>query len=166
MRHIVFPYLSHKERDIIFCMYLYHKGRDVQILSFVLSLISNLTEKNLFSLGRTFALTLILLTWRMWWAPNNASRWQMGFNSAFKGLNTTPRLILVNNVNIKFHKNLPSGNRVSLCRQTDRQTDITRLVFAVRFAKMSKINFLVSLSFIQNQIFSTSSAVARDSSPL
>jgi len=23
-------------------------------------------------------LTLILLTWRIWWAPNNASRWQMG----------------------------------------------------------------------------------------
>jgi len=31
-------------------------------------------------------LTLILLTWRIWWAPNNASRWQMGFNSAFEGL--------------------------------------------------------------------------------
>ena len=34
----------------------------------------------------TTQLTLILLTWRIWWAPNNASRWQMGFNSAFKGL--------------------------------------------------------------------------------
>ena len=32
-------------------------------------------------------LTLNLLTWRIWWAPNNASKWQMGFNSAFKGLN-------------------------------------------------------------------------------
>jgi len=32
-------------------------------------------------------LTLNPLTWRIWWAPNNASRWQMGFNSAFKGLN-------------------------------------------------------------------------------
>jgi len=31
-------------------------------------------------------LTLILLTRRIWWSPNNASRWQMGFNSAFKGL--------------------------------------------------------------------------------
>jgi len=31
------------------------------------------------------ALTLILLTWRIWSAPNNASKWQMGFNSAFKG---------------------------------------------------------------------------------
>ena len=32
-------------------------------------------------------LTLILLTWRKWLAPNNASRQQMGFNSGFKGLN-------------------------------------------------------------------------------
>jgi len=31
-------------------------------------------------------LTLNLLTWRIWWAPNNASKWQMGFNPAFKGL--------------------------------------------------------------------------------
>jgi len=31
-------------------------------------------------------LTLILLRWRIWWAPSNASKWQMGFNSAFKGL--------------------------------------------------------------------------------
>jgi hypothetical protein len=32
-------------------------------------------------------LTLILLTWNIGWAPNNASKWQMGFNLAFKGLN-------------------------------------------------------------------------------
>ena len=32
-------------------------------------------------------LTLYLLTWRIWWAPNNASKGQMGLNSAFKGLN-------------------------------------------------------------------------------
>ena len=31
-------------------------------------------------------LTLILLTWRIWWAPNNASKWQMGIKSVFKGL--------------------------------------------------------------------------------
>jgi len=35
---------------------------------------------------RTYILTVILLMWRIWWASNNASRWQMGFNSAFKGL--------------------------------------------------------------------------------
>jgi len=33
------------------------------------------------------SLTLILLTWRIWWASNNASRWQMRLNSAFNGLN-------------------------------------------------------------------------------
>jgi len=32
-------------------------------------------------------LTRILLTWRIWRAPNNASKWQMGHNLAFKGLN-------------------------------------------------------------------------------
>ena len=31
-------------------------------------------------------LTLNPLTWKIWWAPCNASRWQMGFNWAFKGL--------------------------------------------------------------------------------
>jgi hypothetical protein len=31
-------------------------------------------------------LTLILLMWWIWWAPNNSSKWQMGFNSAFQGL--------------------------------------------------------------------------------
>jgi len=30
-------------------------------------------------------LTFNPLTWKIWWAPNNASRWQMGFNLAFKG---------------------------------------------------------------------------------
>ena len=33
-------------------------------------------------------LTLILLTWKIWWAPNTASRWQIGFNSAFNPLNS------------------------------------------------------------------------------
>jgi hypothetical protein len=31
-------------------------------------------------------LTLILLMWKIRSAPNNATKWQMGFNSAFKGL--------------------------------------------------------------------------------
>jgi len=32
-------------------------------------------------------LTFILLTWRKWLAPTNASRQQMEFNLGFKGLN-------------------------------------------------------------------------------
>jgi len=35
---------------------------------------------------RNAALTLNPLKWKIWWAPNNASRWQMGFNLAFEGL--------------------------------------------------------------------------------
>ena len=33
-------------------------------------------------------LTLILLTWRIWCAPTNASKRQMGFNLAFNPLNS------------------------------------------------------------------------------
>ena len=38
-------------------------------------------------------LTLILLTWRIWLTPNNASKWQMGFNSAFKGLKKVLKIL-------------------------------------------------------------------------
>ena len=40
-------------------------------------------------------LTLNLLTWRIWWAPNNASKWQMGFNPAFKGLKTLQHVSII-----------------------------------------------------------------------
>ena len=32
------------------------------------------------------SLTLTLLMWTKWRAPTNASKWRMGFSSAFKGL--------------------------------------------------------------------------------
>jgi hypothetical protein len=38
-------------------------------------------------IGVSTRLTLMQLMWRIWRASNNASKWQMGFNSAFKGLN-------------------------------------------------------------------------------
>jgi hypothetical protein len=38
---------------------------------------------------QTPSLTLTLLTWRIGWS-NNASKWQMGFHLAFKGLNSMP----------------------------------------------------------------------------
>jgi len=40
---------------------------------------------NVFILICYAVLILILLTWRIWWATNNTSRCEMGFNSAFKG---------------------------------------------------------------------------------
>ena len=43
---------------------------------------------------KEYGLTLILLTWTIWRAPTNASKWRMGFNSAFKGLRTGDGVIL------------------------------------------------------------------------
>ena len=37
--------------------------------------------------GQFASLTLSLLTWKIWWTPNNAGRRQMGFKWAFKGVN-------------------------------------------------------------------------------
>jgi len=51
------------------------------IIQFIISLSSVLTTPD-----ATIQLALTLLPWRIWWAPNNASRWQMGFNLAFNGL--------------------------------------------------------------------------------
>jgi len=75
-------------------------------------------------------LTSILLTWRIWWAPNNVSRWQMGLNSAFKWLmkfeflNRSPPK---KNSNIKFHENRSSGSRVVPCGRTDGQTWLSQV---------------------------------------
>ena len=43
-------------------------------------------QQNTTNLHILTPLTLTLLTWRIRWAPNNASKWQVGFNLAFKGL--------------------------------------------------------------------------------
>jgi len=43
-------------------------------------------QHNTTTLTLTYPLTFNLLTRKIRWAPNNTNRWQMGFNSAFKGL--------------------------------------------------------------------------------
>jgi len=45
-------------------------------------------------------LTLILLTWSIRWAPNNVRKWQMGFNSVFKGLKPLLQT-QINNIKVK-----------------------------------------------------------------
>ena len=40
-------------------------------------------------------LTLYLLMWKIWWAPNNNSKGKMGFKLAFKGLKVTQQYALV-----------------------------------------------------------------------
>ena len=59
--------------------------RDITIYKMHVSLCSCYIIRILISKS----LTLILLTWRIWRTRNNASKWQMGFNSAFKGLTVT-----------------------------------------------------------------------------
>jgi hypothetical protein len=51
----------------------------------------------------TWSLTLILLTLTIGWGPNNASKWQMEFNSAFKGLNTMCYFYLQSTSNTSTH---------------------------------------------------------------
>ena len=46
------------------------------------------SQQRVLLFGFSHSLTLTPLTWRIWWAPNNTSRWQMGFKLAFKGLKT------------------------------------------------------------------------------
>ena len=47
-------------------------------------------------------LTLIPLTWTIWRAPTNASKWRMGFNTAFKGLkiNSLTNIYFLENKNL------------------------------------------------------------------
>jgi hypothetical protein len=60
-------------------------------------------------------LTLILLTWGIWWAPNNASRWHMGINLAFEGLGKLITELSVFSLQlISRHKNPPS---IFLCHR-------------------------------------------------
>jgi len=59
----------------------------------------------------TSTLTLIQPTWRIWWAPNNSSRWQIIFNSAFKGLNIPYICPRVTNFGITLYARvLPEDN--------------------------------------------------------
>jgi hypothetical protein len=73
-------------------------------------------------------LTLILPTWKIWWAPNNASRWQMGLNLLFKGLMKLEfsRQISEKHSDIKFNGN-PFG-----WSHGDGRTDMKKLIVAFR----------------------------------
>jgi hypothetical protein len=52
-------------------------------------------------------LTLNPLMWKIWWAPNNASRRQMGFNPAFKGLKNSLLGCLVTSLQLNVSERLP-----------------------------------------------------------
>jgi len=59
-------------------------------------------------------LTLILQTWRIWWAPNNASKWQIRFNSTFEGLspNRIKKEIVVRQTKIFYGEMESRGNLI------------------------------------------------------
>ena len=61
-------------------------------------------------------LTFILLTWRKWLAPNNASRQQMGFNSVFKGLKMSGAIPLAPHTSLLLDI-IRQTNRISTLRR-------------------------------------------------
>jgi len=67
-------------------------------------------------------------------SPNNISEWQMGFNSAFKGLIRVEffRHILEKYSDIKFQDNPSSGIQVVSCGRMDGRTDMAKLRVAFR----------------------------------
>ena len=76
-------------------------------------------------------LTLILLMWTIWRAPTNASKWRMGFNSAFKGLILVEYIREMQNCHIFKKVDLetmksflpPSPERSSSCSETYTNKD-------------------------------------------
>jgi hypothetical protein len=77
------------------------------------------------------SLTLYMLTWRIRWAPNNASKGQMGFNSAFKGLK------------FRISRKRSIGLGVSTRSELDRRTIWPRkkcVFYSVNKASYSTIN--------------------------
>jgi len=90
-------------------------------------------------------LTLTLLTWRLWWALNNASRWQMGFNSAFKGLIRLGKQVFVFHGAFRFTDS--PGNKILsglnlICTLTKCLSSV--LKFRVTFVFRSPVSFFHS----------------------
>jgi len=88
-QHPTLPLLD--ERIItwtIIIPYRWHFNRAYNVLYFVSPNKSTLRKCRLYAFLSWCAttLTLILLTWRIGWTPNNACRWQMGFDLASKWL--------------------------------------------------------------------------------
>jgi len=72
----------------VFRCFVFIWERTVTCATYSVNWLVFITEmKSVYCAVQTGPLTLILLTWRIGWVPNNAIKWQMGFNSAFKELN-------------------------------------------------------------------------------
>ena len=82
------------------------------------------------------SLTLILLTWRIWWAPNDASRWQMLFNSAFKVLN-------VNISTTRLLQHWPLGLEYTGCNRRNVR-DFGRVFLMLNYTDITQNNYIQS----------------------
>jgi hypothetical protein len=85
-------------------------------------------------------LTLILLTWRKWWAPNNTSKQQMGFNLGFKGL------IMLSSLETKKQSKLHNGLEVSL--NICNSSNLARKSFKFLQHKSSSPSYLQATTII------------------
>ena len=93
-RHFNFCWnINNKNQLWVALLHAFHHSSTTEIIKTLQ--VTELFHKTLLTVqypgGSAMRLTLIPLTWKIWWAPNNASRWQMGFNSAFKVLTYTTR---------------------------------------------------------------------------
>jgi hypothetical protein len=89
-------------------------------------------------------LSLILLTWRIWWAPNNANKWQMGFNWAGKGL-TRERYFLVSQIQFTIKNSIYISKNVTTYRS-----------FATRKCRNSQFGIFVVIGMERNVCICTS----------
>jgi hypothetical protein len=74
LRSQIFPFCSCRQPDDGYTP----KPKHVVLYSEV-----NIWLKSMTGINALKILTLNPLTWKIWWAPNKVSKWQMGFNSAF-----------------------------------------------------------------------------------
>ena len=97
MKHQLWPETSHKQwfSHTVFCSFSLFPA---QLFAYRLTTLSHILSwyrnaKFLSAILVRNILTPILLTWRIWWTPNNASKWQMGFSWVFNGLIGNWRLL-------------------------------------------------------------------------
>jgi hypothetical protein len=74
-------------------------------------------------------LTFILLMWRIGWASNDASKWQMGFNSAFKGLTFLADFRKI----LRYHNSWKSFQWGRICLMRTDRHDKTNICFPQLF---------------------------------
>ena len=90
-------------------------------------------------------LTLYLLMWGIWWAPNNARKGQIGFNLAFKGL-----------MQGIFSQSMTDSSCNTLCTQyttPTRQLCVTKTVGCGKNHKYTSIHNFYSIKYYKHSTY-------------